>query len=101
MGNEIEFRIARTDPQSDLCAAAPGSHPIVPQLIDFYGNHTFFLDEEGLLIIEPVGPVRGGVPGARLVKLASWKNDEHNALSPHQPETTDVLVELARDAPLD
>jgi hypothetical protein len=79
----------------------PEDHPIVPQLIDFYGNHTFFLDEEGLLIIEPVGPVRGGVPGARLVKLASWKNDEHNALSPHQPETTDVLVELARDAPLD
>ena len=79
----------------------PDNHPIVPQLTDFYGNHTFFLDDEGLLIIEPAGPTSGGVPGGRLVKLASWKNDEHNTLSPHLPEETDVVVELAHDAPLD
>jgi hypothetical protein len=79
----------------------PDDHPIVPQLTNFYGNHTFFLDDEGLLIIEPAGPLSGGVPGGRLVKLASWKNDEHNTLAPHLPEETDVVVELAHDAPLD
>jgi hypothetical protein len=79
----------------------PDDHPIVPQLTNYYGNHTFFLDDEGLLIIEPAEPTRAGVPCGRLVKLASWKKGEHNTVAPHLPEETDVVVELAHDAPLD
>ena len=30
----------------------PANHPVVPRLANMFGDHTFFLDAEGLLIIE-------------------------------------------------
>jgi hypothetical protein len=73
----------------------PANHPIVPQLTNLFGEHTFFLDEEGLLIVEPAQATRSGAPAGRLVKLASWNDENHKSLAPHQAEATDVLVELA------
>ena len=75
----------------------PDDHPVAPQLAQLFGNHTFFLDEEGLLIIEPVDSTRGTSRMGKVVKLANWADANHSALDPHQPETTDVLVELALD----
>jgi hypothetical protein len=79
----------------------PDGHPVMSQLTNIFGEHTFFLDEEGLLIVEPTSPTRSGIPAGRLVKLASWNDAERKSLAPHVPETTDVVVELARDAPPD
>lgn len=75
----------------------PDNHPVVSQLTNLFGDHTFFLDEEGLLIVEPIAPNDDGAPGGRLVKLASWNDADHKTLAPHQAEATDVLVELAPD----
>ena len=73
----------------------PANHPVVPQLANLFGDHTFFLDEEGLLIVEPAEAAQGGAPAGRLVKLASWNDANRKTLAPHEAEATDVLVELA------
>jgi hypothetical protein len=75
----------------------PENHPVVGQLTNLFGEHTFFLDEEGLLIVEPADSSDGGAQAGRLVKLASWNDADHKSLAPHRPEATDVLVELAPD----
>ena len=74
----------------------PANHPVVPRLANMFGDHTFFLDDEGLLIIERADPIRGA-PAGKVVKLASWSDENHQSLAPHQPEVTDVVVELALD----
>jgi hypothetical protein len=74
----------------------PDTHPVVSQLADLFGDHTFFLDDEGLLIIERADPI-GDPRTGKVVKLANWSDDNHRALAPHEPEVTDVLVELALD----
>ena len=33
--------------------ALPEGHPLVPRLSELFGDHTFFLDSNGLNIIEP------------------------------------------------
>jgi hypothetical protein len=73
--------------------AIPDSHPAIGQLSRVFGEHTFFLDDDGLLIVEPAEPVEDGTPAGQVVKLASW-NDAHTTLSPHDPERTDILIEL-------
>ena len=38
--------------------AVPDSHPAISQLSRLFGNHTFFLDTNGLNIVEPAGPAQ-------------------------------------------
>ena len=72
--------------------AIPDDHPVVSQLNDFFGEHTFFLDSNGLNIVEPVEPAQTGVESAKLVNLANWNADD--SLEPHRPEPTDIVVVL-------
>jgi hypothetical protein len=79
--------------------AIPGNHPVVPQLNRLFGEHTFFLNGNGLHVVE-VTESDGGQPkpvAAQVVKLASWKDDNHTSLTPHEPELLDVVVMLASD----
>jgi hypothetical protein len=80
----------------------PDNHPIMAQLTELYGSHTFFLDRDGLEIIESVEkmePSNLRPRAATVVKLARWADDQHTALAPHQPIPTDVVVELDEDEP--
>jgi hypothetical protein len=72
--------------------AIPDDHPVVSQLNHLFGEHTFFLDSNGLNIVEPVEPVQTGVESAKIVNLANWNADD--SLEPHEPEPTDVVVVL-------
>jgi hypothetical protein len=56
----------------------PDDHPVAPQLAQLFGKHTFFLDEEGLLIIEPVDSTRGTSP--------MGKGDQTGELGRRQPQ---------------
>jgi hypothetical protein len=70
----------------------PESHPAVTELSQRFGDHTFFLDESGLNIIEPRetdAPHQTGV----VVNLASY-NDDGSQLEVHAPEPTDIIVQL-------
>jgi hypothetical protein len=39
--------------------AIPDDHPVIPQLNDLFGEHTFFLDRKGLNIVEPAEAAAG------------------------------------------
>lgn len=76
--------------------AIPDDNPAVPKLNEAFGNHTFFLDSEGLHIVEPTG--QDGGTEAQVVKLASWADPGCTTLAPHRPEPTDITVELTPEA---
>jgi hypothetical protein len=74
----------------------PEEHPMVPRLNEMFGEHTFFLDENGLNIVEPaVDAQPAATQTARVVNLANWSDANLTSLAPHEPEATEAVVELA------
>jgi len=64
---------------------------VSPRLETRFGHHTFFLDAQGLNIVEPsAADDRMG----NVVNLASWTDDKRTVLAPHPPEATPVVVDL-------
>jgi len=79
----------------------PETHPANPSLRETFGEHTFFLDTEGLSIVEPSEPEaepESAVELARIVKLAAWVDDERTELEPHEREETGLLIVLSEAA---
>ena len=79
--------------------ALPDNHPAVPELNRLFGDHTFFLDDNGFNIVEPAEPEQeGGPEAAKVVNLAIW-SDDRKGLVAHDPEPTEVIVELGSESP--
>lgn len=76
----------------------PDDNPAMPQLNQLFGDHTFFLDGDGLHIVEPVTAASSGTPMGVVVKLASWRDARRTSLKAHAPEPTDVVVALTVDS---
>jgi hypothetical protein len=74
--------------------AIPDAHPVVPQLQRLFGDHTYFIDNSGLNIVEPTGADQHGTQLGLVVNLASWTESTPRSLEPHEPEPTDVVVKL-------
>jgi hypothetical protein len=74
--------------------AIPDNHPVVPQLNQLFGEHTFFLAGNGLNIMEPAAPGGGATKSAQVVNLADWSAGSPARLEPHEPQPTEVMVEL-------
>jgi hypothetical protein len=74
----------------------PDDHPVIPQLNDLFGEHTFFLDSHGLNIVEPVGAAGSSAQSAKVVNLASWSDETRSGLELHEPQTTDMVITLGR-----
>jgi hypothetical protein len=72
--------------------AIPDNHPVVPQLYELFGDHTFFLDRNGLNIVEPAEPDQAGTQAGKIVNLADWSSAD--GLVPHEPEGTDISIVL-------
>jgi hypothetical protein len=85
--------VERTLSQFDA-QAIPDNHPVVPQLNNLFGDHTFFLDSRGLNVVEPAEPTEVGAEAGQVVRLASWNDADRTSLAPHEPEPTDVVVVL-------
>ena len=75
----------------------PAGHPAMPQLERLFGGHTFFLDSEGLNIVEPVEAEQNDRRRGVVVNLASWADEKAQSLQPHKPESTDMVVDLEGD----
>ena len=85
--------VERTLSQYDA-RVIPDNHPVAPQLSRMFGDHTFFIDRDGLSILEPVEPPQpGGADACKVVKLANWA-EGGNTLAPHDPEETDLVIVL-------
>ena len=71
--------------------ALPDDNSVVPQLNEMFGDHTYFLNDNGLHIIEPaeadhrIGDV---------LTIGRW-NADRSGLRPQQPEATDITVDLS------
>lgn len=74
----------------------PTEHPMTAQLERIFGEHTYFLDGNGLNIIEPVEAEEQNVARGVVVNLASWADAKAESLRPHEPEPTDLVVVLDR-----
>jgi len=77
----------------------PEGHPLVSQLKELFGDHTFFLAIDGLDIVETAEQTDTGGQVAHVVNLASWADEGRTALTAHQPLVTDVVVELGPKDP--
>ena len=72
----------------------PDSHPAVTQLTDVFGEHTFFLDESGLKVLEPSDVPQTDGQANEVVSLAGWTDSTLTSLSPHEPVSTGTIIVL-------
>ena len=82
--------VERTLSQIDALEVSE-DNPLVHELKTMFGDHTFFLNSNGLNFIEPLKemPQKG-----TLVNVANWDGTNQRNLIVHKPELTDVVVEL-------
>ena len=72
----------------------PDSHPAVTQLTDVFGEHTFFLDDSGLKVLEPSEVPQMDGQSGEVVSLADWSDSTLTSLSPHPPVSTGTIIVL-------
>jgi hypothetical protein len=72
--------------------AIPDDHPIVRELSALFGDHTFFLDPNGLSVVEPNESVQASAQSGTVVNLANWSDAHLTSLAPHEPERTEIVV---------
>jgi hypothetical protein len=92
--DETEYRAGRTNSDSVRSSGDPDDHPLVPQLNELFGDHTFFLDRNGLNVVEPNNSMEAGPPAGTVVNVANWSDAKMTGLTPHEPEPTEVVVIL-------
>lgn len=73
--------------------AIPDDDPVISELNDLFGDHTFFIDDNGLNIVEPIETGRD-VQSAQVVNVADWRDADMTKLAAHEPEPTNVFVTL-------
>lgn len=74
----------------------PEQHPTMPQLQEVFGPHTFFLNAEGLHVVEPSEKTDSGKREGHFIKLASWNDEERTALATHDAQLSGT-VEIEPD----
>src|SRR5258708_24015034 len=88
---EVELSLHQFEAQ-----VIPDDHRLVPKLNELFGDHTFFLNGDGLNVVELSESTRAGVPMGTVVNLANWGDTRLTSLSAHEPEATDIVVILER-----
>lgn len=89
-----ETQVKQTLSQMDA-QVLPESHPVAAQLSDMFGDHTFFLDQSGLKVLEPAETAAADGAG-EVVSLADWSDATLTSLMPHAPETTGTIIQFSQ-----
>ena len=76
----------------------PDGHPVRDQLNELFGDHTFFLDGNGLNILETVGTSGADPTTGEIINLANWSDGTFAKLKVHEPEPTGVIVTLGAES---
>ncbi len=79
-------------------SVVPDDNPSMPALKQNFGDHTFFLDGDGLHIWETVEAESDESSKLVGVRIASWSSDEKTSLVPHEPAPSQVLEEPKADS---
>jgi hypothetical protein len=72
----------------------PDDHPMLPRIKGVWGDHTYFLADNGLNIVEPLERPDAGAEAGTVVNVAGWSDETATVLSAHEPEATEVVVEF-------
>jgi hypothetical protein len=70
----------------------PDDHPAAAQLTDVFGSHTFFVDMNGLKVLEPTEASEVESQAGEVVSLADWSDATLTSLVPHAPELTGKII---------
>ncbi|MDE2379362.1 hypothetical protein [Bradyrhizobium sp.] len=71
----------------------PDNHPAIGQLCDIFGEHTFFVDDSGLKVLEPTDdPIESETMTGEVVSLADWSDATATSLRAHEPQPTGITV---------
>lgn len=87
-----EAQVQRTLSQMDA-HVLPDNHPVAAQLADLFGDHTFFLDENGLKVLEPT---ESETESGEVVSLADWADATLTRLTPHEPDPTGTIIDFSQ-----
>ena len=74
--------------------AIPDDHPMATKLHELFGDHTFFLDANGLNVVEPSENDSAGARAGTVVNVADWSDARRTSLAPHEPQPTEIVVVL-------
>lgn len=87
-----EQQIQLVKGQTGATVIAP-DHPSLVELESNFGEHTFFLDQDGLHVWER--PSDAERESTKLVglRLATWSDEKRNSLIPHEPAPMQVIQE--------
>ena len=78
-----------------LTSVVPDNDPKAGELEEVFGKHTFFLDGDGLEIIEPVIGEEAGLIQDELgqvIRLAMWNDAGRTTLAARRAQVTGVVV---------
>lgn len=75
----------------------PQTEAVIDVLQHHFGDHTFYVDEEGLRVWESIDDEQAATEKLQAYRVASWADEEKNALVPHDPIPMDSVVELASE----
>jgi len=95
---QIDQTLHNLNAQKLNAQAIPVGHPLIEQLEPLFGEHTYFLDLHGLAIVEPVEADDGDGRVGVVINLARWTDQSADALQPHEPEPTELMVDLRTDS---
>jgi hypothetical protein len=87
-----EAQVKRTLSQMDA-HVLPDDHPVAAQLADLFGDHTFFLDQSGLKVLEPT---ETETDSGEVVSLADWADATLTRLTPHAPDPTGTIIDFSQ-----
>jgi hypothetical protein len=91
---QIEKTLRRLNAEDLNAEAIPVGHPAISRLEQLFGDHTYFLDSNGLNIVEPVEREQNDGRLGVVVNLADWTDVNGSTLQPHAPEPTELVVDL-------
>ena len=76
--------------------AIPEDDEVATSLTGQFGDHTFYLDPNGLYVFERSNAEKQGREPVALVKIAEWVDESRTSISPIEPEVKPVIVDLAQ-----
>jgi hypothetical protein len=74
----------------------PEDNPAMSQLKENFGEHTFYVDDRGLYVLE-TAPDDPQQDHATAVQVAQWTDENMTALQPHEPKATDAIIKITSE----
>lgn len=73
----------------------PDDEPVVDRLTKVFGDHTFYVTEEGVLVWDWLDKPNGTAGRLIALQVASWTDLDFEELHLHEPIQTGIIINLA------